>query len=106
MYLSDNDIKLLRYTLWEVEHEVSELFKEALGYDNSLLIRARTEDVYKKFLFWKYKTNEIKTTYTIYHECIGNYEARQMFCASGSKEIVSAYLYGIINGVLHHHEQC
>lgn len=101
MYINETDINRFRFTLWKVEDDVKEIFKEALKYDKTLLIHAKTQDVYKKCFFKKYKTNQIKTSYTIYHENIGKHEARQMICASGSKEIVLAYLYGIINGNLH-----
>lgn len=101
IYLSDSDIKRFRFDLWEVEQDVKEIFNEALQYDKSLLIQSKTECVYKRFLFWRYKTNEIKITYTIYHENIGKQEARQMMCVSGGKYVVLAYLYGLINGFLH-----
>ncbi|WP_353166403.1 hypothetical protein [Empedobacter brevis] len=99
IYLNDNDIQRLRYTLFEVEHDVAELFREALEYDKSLLIHARTFNIHKRFIFWRYKTNEMRTEYTVYHE--NNLEAQQMSCASGSKKVVMAYLFGIINGLLH-----
>jgi hypothetical protein len=45
--------------------------------------------------------------FTVYHECFSQdgkpaYQARQQSSASGSNDIVIAYLYGIINGSLAH----
>lgn len=77
--------------------ELKELFDEALQCDNTLMI---TENrILKKIGLFGTK---IVITYSIYHECFMNgnptFEARQQISASGSKQIVSAYLYGIING--------
>ena len=50
--------------------------------------------------------DEMEIKYFIYHETFDNNgksfnEAQQMSCASGNKEKVMAYLYGIINGFIH-----
>ena len=64
-YLDDDHRERYRtsFVMFGVEQEVKELFKEALSYDKSLLIRAYEEPIYERFLFWKYKTNEDKTMY-------------------------------------------
>ena len=50
--------------------------------------------------------DEMEIKYFIYHETFDNNgksfnESQQMSCASGNKEKVMAYLYGIINGFIH-----
>ena len=107
-YLDDDHRERYRnsFVMFGVGQEVKELFKEDLSYDKSLLIRAYEEPIYERFLFWKYKTNEIEIKYFIYHETFDNNgksfnESQQMSCASGNKEKVMAYLYGIINGFIH-----
>lgn len=77
---------------------VNELFQEALEHDKSLMMTERVETI-KEGLFKKPK----KISYfTVYHETPAfdgsAYQARVQSSASGSKPIVVAYLYGIING--------
>lgn len=80
--------------------DVNELFQEALKHDKSLMMTERVETI-KEGLFRKPK----KVSYfTVYHETPAfdgsAYQARFQSSASGSKSIVVAYLYGIINGAL------
>lgn len=79
---------------------VNELFQEALDYDHSLMMSERIE--VKKRGFFK-KPIEI-SYFTVYHETPAHdsspYQARIQSSASGSKTVVIAYLYGIINGAL------
>ena len=79
---------------------VNELLQEALKHDKSLMITERIETI-KEGLFKKLK-NVIY--FTVYHETPAfdgsAYQARVQLSASGSKSIVVAYLYGIINGAL------
>ena len=79
---------------------VNDIFQEALEHDKSLMITERVDTI-KEGLFRKPK----KVSYfTIYHETPAYngsaYQARVQLSASGSKEVVVAYLYGIINGAL------
>ena len=80
--------------------ELQELFNEALKYDESLMICEGVR--YKKRMLFGYKEFP---HYQIYHDQHGQneppFQARQQITASGSVEIVTAYLYGIINGALH-----
>lgn len=75
-------------------------FQEALKYDPSLMIEQYSRR--RKKGFFKYE-NEIY--FNIYHETAAHdgtaYQARQQMSASGQKEIVIAYLHGIINGSMH-----
>lgn len=79
---------------------VNELFQEALEHDKSLMITERVETI-KEGLFKKSKEVSF---FTVYHETPAfdgsAYQARVQSSASGSKSIVIAYLYGIINGAL------
>lgn len=75
---------------------LNEEFKEALKHDNSLLISSY--DVFTK-RFWK--PDLVETRYQIYHDVEPNkpaYQAYQQGSASGKKEVIIAYLHGIING--------
>ena len=96
-YISDQD----RINWRKVEDvELKELFDEASQHDETLMI---TENSFlERDGFFK-KLKKV-TTYTIYHECFMNakptFQARQQISASGTKQTVSAYLYGIINGSL------
>lgn len=78
--------------------ELKELFDEALEHDKTLMISA-VNYTEKQGLFKRPKT---LIRYTIYHESLINdkraYQAREQVSASGSKQLVMAYLYGIING--------
>jgi len=97
IYLTDQDRISMRKV---ADVELKEIFDEALQHDKSLMISAinHTE---KQGLFKKPKQT---IRYSIYHECFSNgnpaFQARQQISASGSKQIVIAYLYGIINGSL------
>ena len=93
-------------TQWEREkfskirdnEELDKEFQEARKYDNSLLITEHT--IFHRH-FWRPTTCE--TTYQIYHETHPDgepYQARYQMSGSGSKEIVIAYLHGIINGAI------
>lgn len=77
---------------------VNELFQEALEHDDSLMISGRID--VKKRGFFK-KPVEI-SHFTVYHERPAYdgspYQARIQTSASGSEAVVTAYLYGIING--------
>lgn len=80
--------------------DVNEIFQEALEHDKSLMITERVETI-KKGLF---KKPQRVSYFTVYHETPAlddsAYQARVQLTASGSKSIVTAYLYGIINGAL------
>lgn len=81
--------------------EVKEVFEEALQHDPTLMI---SETIFTVKNGWFKKPKEV-STFSIYHECFTPngkpaYEARQQLSASGSKQLVIAYLYGIINGSL------
>lgn len=80
--------------------ELKEIFDEALQHDETLMIDS-INHIEKQGLFKKPKQT---IRYSIYHECFMNghptYQARQQISASGSKQLVMAYLYGIINGSL------
>jgi len=80
--------------------ELKEIFDEASIHDETLMIDSITHIEKQGFL----KKPKQITRYSIYHECFMNghptYEARQQISASGSKQLVIAYLYGIINGSL------
>jgi len=82
--------------------ELNELFKEALFYLPTLLIYEKCREVNYGFLWLKTKYEYF---YDVYHEHPdfngGTYQARLQLSASGSKERVSAYLYGIINHALY-----
>ena len=79
---------------------VNKLFQEALQHDKSLMMSERIE-LQKQGLFKKPK--EV-SYFTVYHETPAldgsAYQARVQSSASGSKSVVVAYLYGIINGSL------
>ena len=81
-----------------LDEELNNEFQEALKYDDSLLIGSR-EVLTKRFL----RPTKVETRYQIYHDCDPKgspYQARYQISGSGSKEIVIAYLHGIINGAL------
>jgi len=99
MYINDLDLKTLRSV---EDKKLNELFQEALSYDKTLMI-SETSIRYKKWFCGK---SHIKKYYFVYHEELDKngkslYQAREMFCGSGEKRIVEAYLYGIINGSIH-----
>jgi len=96
MYINENDQK--NYRIVE-DKEINDLLQEALKYDKSLMISSHSY-YQRKSIFHKKK--QIKW-YSVYHECFGkngnsHFEAREQMSACGKKEIVLAYLYGIING--------
>ena len=78
--------------------ELNEIFYEALQCDKTLMIDSISY-IEKQGLFINPKQI---IRYSIYHECFSNgnpaYQARKQISASGNKDIVMAYLYGIING--------
>lgn len=81
------------------DSSVKEIFDEAREFDPTLMI-SELVTYERSGIFSKKK--EV-SSYSIYHEVFlqnGNpaYEARQQLSASGSKEVVMAYLFGIING--------
>lgn len=91
---------------WNIENmrkvedkDIQEVFEEALAVDKSLMIDSSSWRERKKW----YKKKETVREYSIYHEQFSEsgkslFEARQQLSASGSKKVVLAYLYGIING--------
>lgn len=96
MYINENDQKSKRVV---EDKEINDLLQEALQYDKSLMISSHCY-FERKSIFHKWKK---VTTYSLYHEVFdknGNshFQARQQFSGSGKKEVVLAYLYGIING--------
>lgn len=98
MYITDLDLKTMRSVK---DEKLDELFQEARLYDKTLLI----SEISWKYRKWFWGKEYIQTEYFTYHEVLDSngksmYQARQMFCASGDKKIVMAYLYGIINGHL------
>lgn len=97
MYITEADRK--RFKKVTTDKELKDLFEEAVELDNSLLISEHSWTEKKWF-----KKPIIKHSYQIYHDCSPNkpaYEARYQLSASGDKNVVMTYLYGIINGVLH-----
>lgn len=97
VYITEEDRKNWRKV---ADIELNELFNEALEHDETLMISSYNK-IERKELFKK-QINTIR--YSVYHECFMNgkttYEARYQISASGTKQIVMAYLYGIINGSL------
>lgn len=96
-YITDND----RINWRKVDDPgLKEIFEEALKHDETLMISSN--EYYQNNGFWRKKTLVIH--YSVYHECFVNckpvFQAKQQISASGSKQIVLAYLYGIINGSL------
>lgn len=83
------------------DSDLNEDFQEALKYDPSLMIE---ETITKTERGWVKKKVIIKTRYTVYHECPSHdgsaYQARMQMSGSGEKNIVTAYLHGIINGAV------
>lgn len=78
--------------------KVKEAFEEALQFDRTLMIFEYSILERKN---WFGKPAEVKY-FTVYHEQFlqnghPSYEARQQQSASGKKEVVIAYLHGIIN---------
>lgn len=94
MYITEND----RVKMREVKDKsLDEIFQEAFLHDKSLMI-SETIHLQKTGFFSKPK--EV-STYSIYHDCDPEnhpYQARQQLSASGDKDIIYAYLFGIING--------
>lgn len=79
--------------------ELNTLFQEALQFDDTLLIE-ESQVVAKGGWFSKTRFKQI---YTVYHESRAfdgsAYQARYMSFATGvDRKILSAYLFGIING--------
>jgi len=95
MYISDADRVNMRKTQ---DPEVCQLLAHALRHDPSLMVSESSRTVKN----WFGKTHKF-SRFAVYHECFqpdGSpaYEARQQYTASGEKQVVIAYLYGIING--------
>ena len=96
MYINEYDQKSKRVV---DDKEINVLLQEALQYDKSLMISSHFY-FERKSIFHKKK--EVRF-YTLFHEVFdknGNshFQAREQFSGSGKKEVVLAYLYGIING--------
>lgn len=96
MYTSDEDrIEKRKVTDPVLNYE----FQEALKYDSSLMIEEHTIKVTKGIFK---RTIQYETLYSVYHETPAHdgssYQARLQFSGSGNKQIVVAYLHGIING--------
>lgn len=99
MYVSEEDRILKR----KVDNkEVNESFQAALLCDPSLMIEEHKK--YKKKWFKK-EYVQVDIWWDIYHEAAAYdgsaYQARWQISGSGKKEVVLAYLHGIINGVTH-----
>lgn len=96
-YITEHDRVNLRKV---ADVELNEIFNEALQHDETLMIDSI--NCVEKQGFFKKPKQIIR--YSIYHECFSyGYpacQARQQISASGSKQLVIAYLYGIINGSL------
>jgi hypothetical protein len=102
MYVSNED----RITKRKVtDAVVNEEFQEALKYDPSLMIEEYTFTKKRKFFSSWFSENVPQTRYSVYHETPAHdgsaYQARLQGSASGDKNIVIAYLHGIINGCVH-----
>lgn len=96
IYINENEKKSKRNV---EDKELNELLQEALKYDKTIMLSSYS--VYEKKLLFDKKKAIVH--YSLYHEIFNNkgesmMEARQQISGSGKKEIVSAYLYGIING--------
>lgn len=95
IYITDQD----RIDMRKInDPQIMEVFNEALQYDPTLMI-SETTIIVKDGWFKKKKT---VSNFNIFHECFAPngtpaHQARQQLSASGSKQIVIAYLYGIIN---------
>ena len=83
------------------DKEVNEEFQEARKLDPSILIEESYKVRKNNFLAKK----QTVTYYQIYHETHPHdevpYQARYQISGSGNKQIVIAYLHGIINGINH-----
>lgn len=94
MYITSYDKVKMR---WVTDKELNDDLQEALKFDKSIMISEHTQ--VRKRLF---KKPISKTFYFVYHEVYfkdgESYQARQQMSASGYKEIVTAYLHGIVNG--------
>ena len=94
IYLTDQDQISMRKV---ADVELKEIFDEALRHDKSLMISEINHTENRLF-----KKSKQSIRYSIYHECFmggkSTFQARQQISASGSKQLVIAYLYGIING--------
>lgn len=96
-YINEND----RINMRKVNDlDVKQVFEEALQYDKTLML---TEGTFYKGQGLFRKPKEVKH-FAVYHEEFVDgkpiFQARQQMSASGSKAVVVAYLYGIINGCL------
>lgn len=96
MYINEYDQKSKRVV---EDKEINNLLQEALKYDKSLMISSHSYYERKSIFHKKQKI----VFYTLFHEVFdknGNsfFQAREQFSGSGRKEVVLAYLYGIING--------
>lgn len=103
IYISEHDRTYMRNI---EDAELNQLLTETLLHDSTLMVS--TIKYYDK-KHWYNKPKEI-VKYNVYHECYNSdnlptYQARLQASASGSKEIVMSYLYGIINGSLHNKMQ-
>lgn len=87
------------------DKELNDVFQDALGFDDTILIEENTRVIQHSNWFSNpARKRRTKTTYTVYHESRAHdgsaYQARYQTCASGDASIVFAYLFGIINGGL------
>lgn len=98
MYVTEQDRVLKRKVSDKI---INEVFQEAVKFCPSLMI-----EEHKRFKkkFWKNEFKETKIWWNVYHEAPAfdgsAYQAEFQFSGSGSREIVVAYLHGIINGVI------
>lgn len=95
MYVSEEDRTTKRRV---TDEDVNSEFQRALEHDPSLMIEER-QRIVKNGWFGKKRTVSF---FQIYHESPAPngsaYQARYQISGSGYKDVVIAYLHGIING--------
>lgn len=98
MFITTSDLISMRRV---EDSEVNELLQEALMYDVSLMM-TENHRLERKSVFHGWKKISVFRVYHEQFDAVGRstFQARQQLSASGSKEVVMAYLYGIINGAL------
>jgi len=97
MYITDYD--RIKMKSVEFDDYLNSELQEALKYDDSILISS-----YDRFTKHWFKMTTVETFYQVYHDVDTSksaYQARCQQSASSNKDIVIAYLHGIINGIEH-----